>query len=81
MAKQVIHTAGRIDVVALPGGERIENDTGEIDYEVVKAAPKTAPTSWYIRRQHLDGRSYRWNAPIKDWNETMATDDPRWVAE
>jgi len=81
MAKQVIQTVGRIDVVALPGGERIENDTGEIDYQVIEASPKSDPSAIYIRRQHMDGRSFLWNAPVVDWNENVTTDDSRWVAE
>lgn len=40
--------------------------------------PKQTP---YIRLQYVDGPSYKWGAPLKDYNDQIMEDDPRWVAE
>lgn len=79
--KEVLQEVPRIDRVKLPDGQVVEKSTGTIDYWVIRAAPRTDPSAEYIRRQHTDGSSFRWNAPVEDWNESVTEDDDRWIRE
>lgn len=81
MPKEIIHTVNKVDVVHLPDGETIENYTGELLYEVVKAAPNTDPTNFYLRMQYMGGDSYKWGGNIDDWNDQIPENDNRWVKE
>jgi hypothetical protein len=57
------------------GGETVTVLVGR----VVKAAPDSGGAQ-YIRMS-IGDESWIWNAPVAGWNETVAEDDPRWIAE
>jgi hypothetical protein len=82
MPKELIKTSNLVDIVKLPSGQVITNETDELEYTVVKAAPKTDPENWYIRlHNHITGESYKWNALLDDWDDAVEADDPRWEIE
>jgi hypothetical protein len=81
MPKELLQTVERVDTVILPNRQEIQNPTGETDYEIIKAAPNSDPTEFYLRKQHQDGRSFRWSGPVADWTESTPADDNRWIAE
>lgn len=49
--------------------------------EVMLATPRDGSGPEYLRLQYTTGESYLWGAPVADWNQTVAEDDPRWVRE
>lgn len=79
--KEVIYTVPRVDVILLPGGNRVVNPVGEVDYEIVRAAPNSDPSAVYLRRQHRDGRSYLWTGVVADWSAAVPETDERWERE
>ena len=59
----------------------VGNETVEVEIgQVVRAAPKSNPSAVYIRLQFND-RSYKWNAPLEDWDDHDDETDPRWIKE
>ena len=81
MPKEILQTVERVDTVILPTGQEVQNPTGETDYEIVKASPKSDPTAFYLRKQHMDGRSFKWSGAIGDWSTETTSDDNRWILE
>lgn len=81
MPSEILHSKNRIDAVILPGVGRQEINTGCLDYHIVQAAPLDNPSAVYLRRQHVDGRTYLWSAPVEDWSAAVTDDDPRWLPE
>ena len=81
MPKEILQTVERVDTVILPTGQQIQNPTGDLDYQIVKAAPNSDPTAFYLRKQHADGRSFKWSGPVGDWTTETPPDDSRWILE
>ena len=72
-----------------PDGSKIYEKTCEtrhrkIDKEygqVIRARCKDGSCGWYIRLQYDDGTSYKWNAPLREYNDKVLDTDARWVRE
>ncbi len=60
--------------------EEVKETRNEECWQVVRATPNSGGQE-YIRLQNVDGRSFKWNAQVADYNDSVALDDPRWKAE
>jgi len=55
--------------------------------QVVRATHTAGNSPEYIRLQYNDGRSWKWDAPLDDWSDSVADDidssgfDARWARE